>query len=117
MIDEVQYAPELFTYIKIYVDQHHTPGSFWLTSSHIFKSLQGIHVSLAGRVAVFSMTSLTQAESCGESVTPFTVDLESLTERAKHRQAADAHALFERIFKGSMPALLSGSVSNSQIFL
>ena len=108
---------ELFTYIKIYVDQHHTPGSFWLTSSHIFKSLQGIHVSLAGRVAVFSMTSLTQAESCGESVTPFTVDLESLTERAKHRQAADAHALFERIFKGSMPALLSGSVSNSQIFL
>ena len=62
------------------------------------------------------MTCLTQAESCGESVTPFTVDLESLTERAKHRQAADAHALFERIFKGSMPALLSGSVSNSQIF-
>ena len=116
LIDEVQYAPELFTYIKIYVDQHHTPGSFWLTSSHIFKSLQGIHVSLAGRVAVLSMTSLTQAESCGESVTPFTVDLESLTERAKHRQAADAHALFERIFKGSMPALLSGSVSNSQIF-
>ena len=116
LIDEVQYAPELFTYIKIYVDQHHTPGSFWLTSSHIFKSLQGIHVSLTGRVAVLSMTSLTQAESCGESVTPFTVDLESLTERAKHRQAADAHALFERIFKGSMPALLSGSVSNSQIF-
>ena len=88
LIDEVQYAPELFTYIKIYVDQHHTPGSFWLTSSHIFKSLQGIHVSLAGRVAVFSMTSLTQAESCGESVTPFTVDLESLTERAKHRRCA-----------------------------
>ena len=116
LIDEVQYAPELFTYIKIYVDQHHTPGSFWLTSSHIFKSLQGIHVSLAGRVAVLSMTSLTQAESCSESVTPFTVDLESLTERAKHRQAADAHALFERIFKGSMPALLSGPVSNSQIF-
>ena len=85
LIDEVQYAPELFTYIKIYVDQHHTPGSFWLTSSHIFKSLQGIHVSLAGRVAVLSMTSLTQAESCGESVTPFTVDLESLTERAKPR--------------------------------
>ena len=76
LIDEVQYAPELFTYIKIYVDQHHTPGSFWLTSSHIFKSLQGIHVFLAGRVAVLSMTSLTQAESCGESVTPFTVDLE-----------------------------------------
>ena len=116
LIDEVQYAPELFTYIKIYVDQHHTPGSFWLTGSQAFKLMHGIQESLAGRVAVLSMTCLTQAESCGESITPFTVDLERLTERAKHRQAADAHTIFDRIFKGSMPALLSGSVSNSQIF-
>lgn len=26
LIDEVQYAPELFTYIKIYIDEHHNPG-------------------------------------------------------------------------------------------
>ena len=30
LIDEVQYAPELFTYIKIYIDEHHNPGDFWL---------------------------------------------------------------------------------------
>ena len=28
LIDEVQYAPELFTYIKIYGDTHHEPGAF-----------------------------------------------------------------------------------------
>ena len=26
LIDEVQYAPELFTYIKIHIDEHHNPG-------------------------------------------------------------------------------------------
>ena len=25
LIDEVQYAPELFTYIKIHIDEHHNP--------------------------------------------------------------------------------------------
>ena len=32
-IDEVQYAPELFSYIKIAIDNGAAPGSFWLTGS------------------------------------------------------------------------------------
>ncbi|MDR1049450.1 MAG: AAA family ATPase, partial [Synergistaceae bacterium] len=30
LIDEVQYAPDLFSYIKIFADRHKTPGDFWL---------------------------------------------------------------------------------------
>ena len=37
LIDEVQYAPELFTYIKIHIDEHHKPGDFWMTGSQIFR--------------------------------------------------------------------------------
>ena len=33
LIDEVQYAPELFTYIKIHIDKHHNPRDFWMTGS------------------------------------------------------------------------------------
>ena len=33
LIDEVQYAPELFTYIKIHIDEYHNPGDFWMTGS------------------------------------------------------------------------------------
>ena len=33
LIDEVQYAPELFTYIKLSVDKNQNPGDFWLTGS------------------------------------------------------------------------------------
>ena len=58
LIDEVQYAPELFTYIKIHVDKTRNPGDFWLTGSQIFKLMHGVQESLAGRVAVLSLTSL-----------------------------------------------------------
>ena len=37
VIDEVQYAPELFSYIKMAIDRGVSPGSFYLTGSQSFK--------------------------------------------------------------------------------
>ena len=67
LIDEVQYAPELFAYIKMNVDKNHAPGAFWLTGTQIFKLMRGVQESLAGRVAVLSLTSLSQAEKIGRA--------------------------------------------------
>ena len=114
LIDEVQYAPELFTYIKIHVDKNQNPGDFWLTGSQVFKLMRGVQESLAGRVAVLSMTTLSQAEISNRDMTPFVVDLEALSKR--ERITADTHGIFDRIFKGSMPAIVSGANANSQIF-
>ena len=114
LIDEVQYAPELFTYIKINVDKNQNPGDFWLTGSQVFKLMRGVQESLAGRVAVLSMTTLSQAEISNRDMTPFIVDLEALSKR--ERITADTHGIFDRIFKGSMPAIISGANTNSQIF-
>ena len=116
LIDEVQYAPELFTYIKIHVDKSHNPGDFWLTGSQVFKLMHGVPESLAGRVAVLSLTSLSQAEMCGAQMEPFTIDLESLGNRGKARKPADTRGIYDRIFRGSMPAIVSGQNSNNQIF-
>lgn len=116
LIDEVQYAPELFTYIKIHVDKNHAPGSFWLTGSQAFKLMKGVQESLAGRIAVLSLTSLTQAEIFGGEQEPFVVDMEKLLVRKNGRKEADTREIFERIFKGSMPAIVSGANSNRQIF-
>ncbi len=116
LIDEVQYAPELFTYIKISVDKNGRPGDFWLTGSQAFKLMRGVQESLAGRVAVLSLTSLSQAELSDSDMKPFTVDLDSLSARRKERKAADANDIFVRIFKGSMPAIVSGKNTNNYIF-
>ena len=116
LIDEVQYAPELFPYIKILADREHTPGTFWLTGSQIFRLMRRVSESLAGRAAVLSMTSLSQAEICGVQMEPFRVDLESLQKRAGQRKAADVGEIYERIYRGSMPAVVSGAVSSGNIF-
>ena len=114
LIDEVQYAPELFTYIKMHVDKNQNPGEFWLTGSQVFKLMRGVQESLAGRVAVLSMTTLSQAEISNRDMTPFVVDLGALSKR--ERITADTHGIFDRIFKGSMPAIISGVNTNSHIF-
>lgn len=116
LIDEVQYAQELFVYIKIHVDKYHNAGDFWLTGSQVSKLMSGIQESLAGRVAVLSLTSLSQAEICGGEMQPFTLDIEELSARRKERTEADTGVIFDRIFRGSMPAIVSEKNSNSQIF-
>jgi predicted AAA+ superfamily ATPase len=116
LIDEVQYAPELFTYIKIYVDSHQNAGDFWLTGSQVFQLMHGVQESLAGRVAVLAMTTLSQAEISGVPSEPLSIDLSHLQMREKSRSKMDAQEIFERIFKGSMPGVVSGQNTNSGIF-
>lgn len=107
-IDEVQYAPELFPYIKIYVDEHQQAGDFWLTGSQIFKLMDGVQESLAGRVCLLHMSPLSQAEACGCTSEPFTVDFERLLTRSKSVAPASIQEIFERIWRGGMPAIVSG---------
>lgn len=116
LIDEVQYAPELFPYIKIHVDKNHKSGAFWLTGSQVFKLMRGVQESLAGRIAVLSLTSLSQSEIEEGGAEPLTITLDSLTARSKGRKPADIKEIFGRIFKGTMPAVVSGQNSNRQIF-
>lgn len=116
LIDEVQYAPEIFTYIKIHVDSQHEAGAFWLTGSQELKLMKGVQESLAGRVAVLSMTTLSQAEISGVQASPLCVALAELQTRAKDRKKMDAGEVFERIFRGSMPGVVSGQITNSKIF-
>ena len=108
-IDEVQYAPELFPYIKIYVDEHQQAGAFWLTGSQIFKLMDGVQESLAGRVGLLHMSPLSQAEACGYPSEPFTVELERLLTRSKAVAPASIQDVFERIWRGGMPAIVSGA--------
>lgn len=117
LIDEVQYAPELFTYIKILVDKNHMPGEFWLTGSQAFKLMQGVQESLAGRVAVLNLSTLSQNEIYQNGVSdPFQLELEQLKQKQTNTDSADLMQIFTRIWRGSMPAIVSGAYSNRDIF-
>ena len=56
VIDEIQYAPELLSYIKMNVDKKRQKmGQYILTGSQIFQVMQGVSETLAGRIAIFHL--------------------------------------------------------------
>ena len=116
LIDEVQYAPELFTYIKIHIDAHHNPGDFWLTGSQVFRLMRGVQESLAGRVALLHMSPLSQREISGAPCVPFTTDFDRLLAEQDRIQPVTMPELFARLWKGSMPGLISGQTPDRNVF-
>lgn len=117
LIDEIQYAPDLFSYIKIAVDNGASPGTFWITGSQTFQLMSLAQESLAGRIAILRMDSLSQHEIYGkEECIPFSLDLESLKKRKEYYLSTDMAGIYERIWNGSMPGLISGKYSDRDVF-
>ncbi len=116
IIDEVQYAPELFTYIKMHVDEHHMPGAFWMTGSQIYRLMRGVQESLAGRVALLHLSPLSQREITGAEARQFAVNFDALLSESKAIAPVNASAMYERIWRGCMPGLISGQIAEREIF-
>lgn len=116
-IDEVQYAPQLFSYIKIAIDNGAPAGSFWLTGSQAFRMMELAQESLAGRTAILHMPSLSQHEiyGTGENV-PFSLDLPSLKARRERGAPVTLEGIYQRIWQGSLPGYVSGKYSDRSVF-
>jgi predicted AAA+ superfamily ATPase len=114
LIDEVQYAPQLFSYIKIIADNKQTPGDFWLTGSQAYRRMQGVTESLAGRIAILQMHALSQSEMNGLPNEPFDLALDRL--QARKSNGLDIPAVFKAIFTGGMPDVINGKRSDISIF-
>jgi predicted AAA+ superfamily ATPase len=105
LIDEIQYAPEILSYIKIKVDSDDTRGAYWLTGSQVFQTMRDVTETLAGRIGIARMAGLARSEIEGYPSEPFTVSHERLLSRAKEIPPADPDQVFALIHRGSMPEL------------
>ena len=108
IIDEIQYAPEILPYIKIYADTHKRKGEFWLTGSQSFHMMKNVTESLAGRMAIIQMFGLSASEISDVKSKPFVCDHQAMLERLNERTPQNLHDVYERIHKGSMPVAYSG---------
>ena len=117
LIDEVQYAPQLFSYIKINVDNGAAPGSYWLTGSQAFQLMELAQKSLAGRTAIVHMSALSQSELYGDGTTePLSINPEKLNHRKEHLSSCNSVEMFERIWSGGMPGHRSGRYTDRDVF-
>lgn len=101
VIDEIQYAPELLPYIKIRVDQKNQNGMYFLTGSQMFHMMKNVSESLAGRVGILSMYSLSRSEIEERSAEAFLPDRISSTP-VEQDTISD---IFKMIYRGGMPRM------------
>lgn len=116
LVDEVQYAPNLFSEIKMMVDKGAPAGSFWLTGSQQFRLMELAGESLAGRAAILPLSSLTQKEVRQLSGGAFSLDIDFWRKRQETASPLSISQLFDTIFKGSMPSIDSGKQANLPVF-
>ena len=124
LIDEIQYAPDLLPYIKMIVDEERlkclksnepTRALFWLTGSQQFNVMKNISESLAGRVGVLSLYSLSLSEITHNASSVFSPNVDEL----KKREVAtmlDTKRIFERIYSGGMPSVVTEKVDRNDYF-
>jgi predicted AAA+ superfamily ATPase len=105
-IDEIQYAPELLRAIKIRVDENRRPGMYWLTGSQRFHMMKGVTESLAGRIGLLELMSLSQQELLGLGAGAPCFLPDSISPASALRGICGVAELYERIWRGGYPQLI-----------
>ncbi|MCD8006386.1 MAG: ATP-binding protein [Oscillospiraceae bacterium] len=106
LIDEVQKAPELFEQIKVICDESDEKGLIWLTGSEQFEMMRNVRETLAGRIGILELYSLSEREKSGvifEDELDFSLD--SLRKRQSLLPKNDVVRVFENIWEGGMPQI------------
>jgi predicted AAA+ superfamily ATPase len=116
IIDEVQYAPELFHHIKIHADTHKKCGDYWLTGSQTFHLMKNVTESMAGRAGIVRMLGLSNSEIDATGFGPFTVEPQELIRRIGIAKRLALPEVFQRIFKGSFPRLYENPNVDRRLF-
>lgn len=114
-LDEIQYVPSLFRYIKMTCDKSDEKGQFFLSGSQPFKLMDMVSDSMAGRIAVIELAPLSLREIMGSSFTgPFLPTLEYVKERKDDAQ--NPGNIWNIIHRGGYPGLQDSSVDWSMYF-
>ncbi|MDD3396444.1 MAG: ATP-binding protein [Acidaminococcaceae bacterium] len=104
IIDEVQYAPEIFRYIKLLVDEQSDKGRVCLTGSQAYNLMNNVSESLAGRIGILEMSGLSAREIYGVNYSEPFMPEEDYARRRK--QALVSYTdLWYTIHRGALPAL------------
>ena len=107
LIDEVQKAPELFEQIKIICDESNETGLIWLTGSQQYSMMKNVRESLAGRIGILELYSLSAREKAGvafEEELDFSFD--ALQDRQRKLPKNNVIDVFNHIWEGGMPQII-----------
>lgn len=104
LIDEIQKAPELFEQIKIICDKTDEKGLIWLTGSQQYNMMAKVRETLAGRIGIVVLYSLSAREKAGfVGANELDFSLRCLQERQQKMPKNNILEVFNHIWHGGMP--------------
>ena len=114
-IDEIQYAPSLFPYIKIYLDRTETKGAFVLSGSQRYDMMVGVTESLAGRINLIDLYGLSIREIlCDDFREEFIPTQEYLKKR--NPKPLKYNEVWEYIWRGFFPEIVESGTDWSRFY-
>lgn len=116
LIDEVQYAPNLFSYIKMVVDREKQNGMFWLTGSQQFEMMKNVTESLAGRVAILNLQGISLAEEQNRADSPPFLPTPELLKSRRYAKPLTLPEAYHIIWRGSYPDVVMQDGKNWERF-
>lgn len=117
LIDEIQYAPQLLNYIKMYVDTQDMNGTIWLTSSVILPFIANVTESLGDRVGVLTLYGLELSEISNTIKSGcFLPKFEYLLSQSKAANRYSLKEIYKLIWQGSMPSIYNDSCNGWQSY-
>lgn len=121
IIDEFQRVPELTLELKKLIDLktlqgQDCAGDYWLTGSQKFSVLKNVADSLAGRIAIFEMSTLSLAELEERNNGFFCPEIDVLRKRLLNTPKKTVQEVYQRIFQGGMPKLTQANVEREQYY-
>lgn len=106
VVDEIQYAPQLFPYIKMFLDSEGSKGQFLLSGSQQYQMMRNVSESLVGRIGILHLYGLSLRERYGiDYHVPFCPDQDYLEARKSSPAPVDYGTVWKLIHRGSMPAM------------
>ena len=116
IIDEVQYAPDVFRAIKLEIDKDRQNGLYYMTGSQAFRLMNGVSESLAGRVAIHELYGLSNREIENDDFNEPFLPTKEYYEKRNTKIKLDYSKLWKRIHNGSMPEVVSNPNINWKDF-
>lgn len=114
-LDEIQYVPSLFRYIKMVCDANDSKGLYYLSGSQPFKLMDMVSDSMAGRIAIIELAPLSMREILKSNFnTPFLPTMEYVKERSA--SATNPGNVWKLIHRGGYPELQNPEIDWSMYF-
>ena len=115
IIDEIQYAPSIFPYLKMKVDENREDGMYLMTGSQAFVLMKNVSETLAGRVGILELQGISLREQFDvEFNKPFIPNEEYISEREKN--ITEYTNLWQKIHRGYMPELVFNDKKKWEFF-